>query len=91
MGFVKEARLIYLYSRELADVNKRLKKLGIKAEKHKVRHERAAEHKKEKHKVKHHITVKQIEKLMRNHNELLNNLKTHYQRYAHYLRKEHKV
>jgi len=91
MGLLKEAGYIYLYSKELKKINKRLNKLGKVAEKHKERHRKAPEHKKEKHKVKHVLTVREIGELMKKHDHVLNRLKLHHQRYAYYLRKEHKL
>ena len=58
MGLLREARYIYLYSKELKKLNKKLKKLGRLVEKHKGRHAKAAKHKKEKHKTKHALTLK---------------------------------
>lgn len=91
MSLLKEAGYIYLFSKELIKLNKKLKKLGKLAEKHKTRHEKAKKHKKEKHKIKHALTVRDIEELMKKHNHVLGRLRTHYHRFAHYLRKEHKV
>ncbi len=91
MSLIKEASRLYLFSKELVKLNKRLRKLGRSAEKHKVRHEKASRHKKEKHKVRHALTVKDVKELMEKHDAVLKRLKTHYQRFTHYLRKEHKV
>ena len=91
MSLTKEAAYLYLFSKELLKLNKKLKKLGRLAEKHKVRHEKAQAHKKEKHKVRHVLTVRDIEELMKKHNYALERLKTHYHRFTHYLRKEHKT
>ena len=91
MGLLREAGYIYLYSKELKKLNKKLKRLGKLAEKHKGRHEKAAKDKKEKHKTKHALTVRGINELMKKHNQVLSRLKNHHYRYAHYLRKEHKI
>lgn len=91
MSLFNEASRIYIFSKELVKLNKKLRKLGNLAEKHKGKHEKAKKHKKEKHRVKHTLAVRDIEKLMKKHNAVLNKLKTHYFRFAHYLRKEHKI
>jgi len=91
MGLLKEAGYVYVYSRELLSLNKKLKRLGKLAEKHKVKHGKAPEHKNGRHKVKHTLAVRDIEKLMKKHNQVLGKLRTHYHRFAHYLRKEHKT
>jgi len=90
MGLLREAGYIYLYSKELKKLNNKLRKLGRLAEKHKGKHEKVPEHKKKKHKTKHALTVREIEELMKKHNLVLSRLTSHHQRYAHYLRKEHK-
>jgi len=91
MALLKEARFLYSYSRELVKLNKKLSKLGRRAEQHKVRHGRASEDKKQKHKVKHVLTMREINKMKNKHNQLIMRLRTHHQHYAHYLRKEHSV
>ncbi|MBR9683297.1 hypothetical protein GOV03_02040 [Candidatus Woesearchaeota archaeon] len=91
MPLTKEAARLYLFSKRVLELNKKLKKLGKSAEKHKGRHEKAAMHKKGKHRARHASTVKDIREVMKKHNEALSRLKTHYHRFAHYLRKEHKV
>lgn len=88
MGLLKEAGYIYYFSKELLGLNRRLKRLGKKAGKHKKKHERSG---KEKHRVKHGMTVKEANKLLKKHNVVLERLKAHHLRYAHFLRKEHKV
>lgn len=91
MSLAKEAAYLYVFSKELLKLNKKLKKLGRLADKHKVRHGKARVHKKEKHKIRHVLTVRDIEELMKKHNYALGRLKTHYHRFAHYLKKEHKI
>lgn len=91
MSLIKEAGRIYVFSKELMKLNKKLRKLSKLAEKHKKKHGAAESHKKEKHRVRHTLTVKDMETTMKKHNVVLNRLKTHLHRFAHYLRKEHKV
>ncbi|MFH1682525.1 MAG: hypothetical protein ABIA37_01890 [Candidatus Woesearchaeota archaeon] len=91
MNLLKEAGYVYLYSKKLVYLNKKIKKLGKKAVKHKSRHEKAAEHKKEKHHVRHVLTVRQINALMEKHNSTLKKLAYHSHKFSECLRKEHKV
>ncbi len=91
MGILKEAGYVYLLSRGLVKSNKRLRKLGKLAEKHKEKHGKASEHKKEKYRRKHSSVIKEINELMTKHNRNLSRIKVHYHRFAHYLRKEHKL
>lgn len=91
MPLTKEAAYLYRFSKGLVKLNKKLKKAGKLAEKHKGRHEKAKKHRKEKHKIRHTLTVRDIEEMMKKHNLLLRRLMTHYQRFTHYLRKEHKI
>lgn len=91
MSLLKEAEYIYVFSKELLRLNRKLKKLGKAAEKHKKRHNEAKEDKQLRHKVRHANTVQDIEKLMGRHNQIFTRLKNHYHRFAHHLRKEHKI
>lgn len=91
MGLLKEAEYIYWFAKGLVKLNKRLKRLGRKAEKHKARHGKAPEHKKGKHRARHGSTVGEIREVMEKHNLVYKRLKRHHLRFAHYLRKEHKL
>jgi len=91
MGLKKEAEYLYVLSKRVLKLNRELRKLGKSAEKHRGRHQKAAMHKKEKHRVRHAAMIKHVEEVMKRHNKVLETLKTHYHRFAYYLRKEHKV
>ena len=91
MGLLKEAGSVYVYSRDLIKLNKKLKRLSKHAKKHKRRHEHAPHHKKEKHYVRHSSTVNDIRDLMKKHDRVLMRLRSHYRNFAHYLKKEHKL
>jgi len=91
MALTKEAGNLYIYSKELIKLNKKLKRFSKRAEKHKTKHEKAKEHKKDKYKMKHALAVRDLKKVMKRHNQVLAGLRTHYHRFAHYLRKEHKT
>ncbi len=92
MSLTKEAGYIYVYSKELTKVNKQLKQLSKKAEKHAHKHGKTSdERKKLKHKKKHLDTTDEIKKLMKRHNDVLSSIKYHYRAYHHALHKEHKI
>ncbi len=92
MNLTNEAAYLYVYSKELISLNKKLKRLSGKAEKHIYKHGKATSEKERlKHRTKHSKTVEKIRKLMVKHNELLNKLRHHHVAYAHALRAEHKV
>ncbi len=92
MNLTNEAAYLYVYSKDLISLNKKLKSLSGKAEKHIYKHGKAAsEEDRLRHKLKHRKTVDKIQRLMVKHNELLNKLRHHHVAYAHALRAEHKV
>lgn len=91
MGLAEEAEKLYIYSSWLEKLNRKLRKLGRKAEKHRRRHEAAPEHKKEKHRIRHALTIQEIRELMKQHDEVLGGLKRHYLRFVYYLKEEHKL
>ena len=91
MSLTQEAGYIYIYSKRLTKLNKKLKKLGKLAEKHHGRRLKAKEHQQEKHKLRHAAAVRDIQELMMYHDRNLIKLRTHYRRFAHYFRKEHKL
>ena len=92
MGLVNEAGYLYVHSRELVILNKKIKRLSKKAQKHVEKHGKAkTEEKKFKHKKKHTKTTEDIRDLMKKHNKVLGKLKAHQIAYIHALRKEHKV
>lgn len=92
MNLLKEAAYLYAYSRELIKVNKKLKSLGRKAEKHAHRyHQATSEEKQHQHKRKHSRTTAEMKKLMKKHNEIIGALRHHYLGFKHALHKEHKL
>ncbi|MBT3814088.1 hypothetical protein HOE37_00805 [Candidatus Woesearchaeota archaeon] len=92
MGLVNEAGYLYVHSKELLVLNKRIKRLSKKAKKHVDKHTKAeTEGARSKHKKKHTKTTEDIHSLMKKHNKVLIKLKAHQIAYIHALRKEHKV
>ena len=90
MNLAKEAGYIYYLSKGLLKVNKKLHNLSKRAEKHKTKHERAAENKKHKHKQKHDKVLDKIKALKKTHNRLIKKISHHYVNFRHSLQKEHK-
>lgn len=92
MSLANEASYLYVYSKKLIKLNKELKKLSKKAEKHRHKHGKAKTTKQqEKHKSKHSQTTDKIKDLTKKHNRILGRIKHHYLAFAHSLRKEHKI
>ena len=92
MNLANEAAYLYVNAKELLALNKKLRKLSHKAEKHVKKHAKAnTEEKKEKHKKKHGKATEDIVKLMKKHNKTLEHLRAHQIAFAHALRNEHKT
>jgi hypothetical protein len=92
MSLFKEATYIYIYSKELTRVNKKIKNLSKKADKHYKKHQESKEEKeKHKHRKKHLSTVDDITSLIKKHNNVMKSLKHHLLNYHHSLKKEHKI
>ncbi len=92
MNLAKEAAYLYLYSKELLKINRKLKRLSKKAEKHAEKHRKATEEtKKAKHAHKHQKVTKKIRKLMTKHNEVLGGIRHHMVNFHEALRKQHHI
>ena len=92
MHLTNEAAYLYVLSKELTSLNKKLKSLSKKAEKHVHKHSQATTpEKKEKHKLNHTIVTKNIKQLLEKHNTLLKSIQHHHTAFYHALRKEHKI
>ncbi|NQV91932.1 hypothetical protein HQ489_05660 [Candidatus Woesearchaeota archaeon] len=90
-SLLHEAGYLYKYSKELLRLNRKLKKYGKLAEKHKRKHGVAKEKDKPKHLAKHSKTMEDVHELMKRHNRYFGKLRYHYLRFAHHFRKEHKI
>ena len=78
MNLANEASYLYVNSKELLSLNREIRKLSKKAEKHINKHNKAnTEEKKEKHKKKHGKATEDIVKLMKKHNKTLERLRAH--------------
>lgn len=92
MNITNEAAYLYVHSKELVSLNKRLKRLSRKAEKHVKKHGKTkSEEKKARHKLGHRKATEKIKNLIREHNRVLEKLRHHQVAFAHALREEHKV
>ena len=92
MKLANEAGYLYVYSKQLMYINKKIKKLSAKAEKHAVKHMKAnTEKKKQKHREKHARVKINIENLLKKHNKIVKILRHHNVAFYHALAKEHKI
>ena len=92
MTLANEAAYLYVYSKQLMNLNKRIRRYTKKAVKHKEKHHQANEiEKKIKHQKRWHDAAKKLQDLMKDHNVILAKLNNHQVAFAHSLRKEHKV
>jgi hypothetical protein len=92
MSLSSEAGYLYIYSKELLSINKQLRKLGVKAEKHVKKHQKAkSKNEQLKYQEKHARTRIKIEKLLKKHNHVIKTLKHHHLEFYNTLRKEHKI
>lgn len=92
MSLANEAAYLYVLSKELVSINKKIRKHSTKAQKHLEKHTRATSpEEKVKHQHKHSQRVKDIKKLMEEHNKTLAKLRHHQVAFAHQLQKEHQI
>lgn len=92
MSLATEAGYLYVYSKELVKLNKKLHNLSKKAEKHAHKRDRAgSESKKEKHHRKHAQVSSDVKDLLKRHNLVLRSLRHRYLSFRQALHKEHKV
>ena len=92
MHLANEAGYLYVLSKELMALNKQLKKLTSKAEKH-LRHYSDAKTEEERlHRhTRHTRTTIEISHLLKKHHLLLQKLKHHHLAFDHTLVREHKI
>ncbi len=91
MSLLKEAVYLYVHAKELEKVNRKLKNLGRKAEKHAGREHRAiSEEKKYKHRQRYSRAASQKKQLMRKHGDVISILRDHCLDFKHLLDKEPK-
>ncbi len=91
MGLKEEAGYLYLYSKELKRVNKKLRSLGKEAHKHASNYAKASEKKRGKYKKKHHQAKLEIKEQMNKHTRLMSKIKHHMLGFNDALRKSSKL
>ncbi len=92
MSIANEAGYLYVLSKDLATLNKKMKKASKKAQKHLEKHQQATSpEKRQKHQQKHAKKTQQIKKLLEEHNEILAKLRRHQIAFAHQLQNEHQI
>ncbi|PIN76389.1 hypothetical protein COV17_02595 [Candidatus Woesearchaeota archaeon CG10_big_fil_rev_8_21_14_0_10_36_11] len=90
MTLSNEAAYLYIYSKELTKINKKLHRLSKRAEKEQKKHERTKSiEKKLKYKINHAKITEKIKELTHEHNKYVVTLKRHSIAFEHSLRKEH--
>jgi hypothetical protein len=92
MGLTNEAAYLYVHSKELVTLTRKLKRLSKKAEKHAHRHQKA-EHPedKQKHQKRHTKVSENIKDIVKRHNFVIKRLREHQVAFAHALGKETKI
>ena len=92
MSLANEAAYLYTYSKKLMSINSQLKKLSKKAEKNLSKHHKTDDYaKKEKQYFKHLSKKTEIQKLIKEHNQIVSRMKHHEVAFTHLLRKEHSI
>ena len=92
MGLTNEAAYLYVHSKDLVALTRKLKRLSKKADKHAKKHQKAeTPEKKHKHQKKHTNVSNDIKKLVEKHNAVIKRLQGHQIAFAHALSKETKI
>ena len=92
MSITREAAYLYLCSKELTKLNKKLHGLRKEAQYHGQKHHLATDEKtRYKHAQKHRNATEEIQKIMKEHEVMLNRIKHHLVNYNNSLRKELKL
>ncbi len=88
MKLTREAAYLYVHSKELVALTKKLRKLSKKADKHADKHQKTG---KEKHRHKHIKVSGEIKHLIEKHSTIIKKLRHHYLRFTYALKKEIKI
>ena len=89
MSITREAAYLYLCSKELTKMNKKLHDLSKETQHHGQKHASATDEKsRSKHAKKHHYATQEIQKLITEHHTMLSRIKHHLVNYNNALRKE---
>ena len=92
MGISNEAAYLYVYSKELLKINRKLKRASKKAEKafKKFKESKTVEEQ-IKRKPQYEETLDEVHKLQKEHNYIIRTLRHHQVAFAHQLQNQHKV
>ncbi len=89
MGLTNEAAYLYVHSKDLIAITKKLKRLSKKAKKHVKKHQNAKDQEtKAKHHKKHAKVSKEMKEMIEKHNHIIKKLRSHQIAFAHALSKE---
>lgn len=89
MSIAREAAYLYLCSKELTKLNKKLHDLSKEAQHHGQKHASAMDEKtRYKYAKKHHHATKELQHLAKEHHAMLERIKHHLVNYNNALRKE---
>ena len=89
MSITREAAYLYLCSKELTKLNKKLHDLSKEAQHHGQKHALATDEKtRYKHSKKHHKATKELQHLMKEHHAILTRIKHYLVNYNSALRRE---
>ena len=92
MSITREAAYLYLCSKELTKMNKKLHELSTEVQYHRQKHALAADEKNRyKHSKKHHHATGELQQLLKKHDAMLSRIKHHLVNYNNSLRKELKL
>lgn len=91
MNLAHEAGYLYWYAKKLNKVNKKLKRLSEKAQKHAKKYAAASGKDRERHFKKHHAAREEIQELMKVHHRVMNIIKHHLMRFHDTFRKQPKL
>ena len=89
MSINRESAYLYLCSKELTKMNKKLHELSKDAQYHRQKHALAADERtRYKHSKKHHHATEELQQLLKKHDAMLSRIKHHLVNYNNALRKE---
>jgi hypothetical protein len=91
MNLSNEAAYLYVLSKEIEGINRQIRRISKKADKHRNKHFKVAEHKKGKHKAKYDKAVEELKLLLKEHNKILTRLRGHHIAFAGGLDKQRKI
>lgn len=87
-----EAAYLYVLSKSLYKINKKLRHSARKTEKHKRKFEQVTEERKKlKHRIKHAKASENITGLLKEHNRVMEKMRYHLRAFVLELHKEHKL